>query len=267
MTEVGTIILGIVQGLTEFLPVSSSGHLVLFEHFLGFKEPELFLDTSLHLGTLMAVCIFFADDLKKMCRESWAVVTRKEGVSFKLNPHASVTLMVVIGSVPTALMGFIFKDWIESLFSSVVVAGCMLLFTGGIVGLTRLIPPPHTTRNQVTPLMALAIGTAQGLAIMPGISRSGATIVCALLLGLNRDMAGRFSFLLSIPAIVGAVALQLNAQALGRIGAVPLLLGFITSALVGLLALKILMGMIRAGHLYYFAPYCWMVGLAIILFV
>ncbi|MEJ2587293.1 MAG: undecaprenyl-diphosphate phosphatase [Deltaproteobacteria bacterium] len=267
MTDFGTILLGIVQGLTEFLPVSSSGHLVLFEHFLGFKEPELLLDTSLHMGTLMAVCIFFGDDLKKMCQETWAVITRKEGMSFKCNRHASVTLMVIIGSLPTALMGFIFKDWIEPFFSSVIIAGAMLLCTGGIVGITRLIPRSHNTRNQVTPLMALAVGTAQGLAIMPGISRSGATIVCALLLGLNRDMAGRFSFLLSIPAIVGAVALQLNAEALGRVGAVPLLLGFITSALVGLLALRILMGMIRAGHLYYFAPYCWMAGLAIILFV
>ncbi len=266
MKNADTILLGIVQGLTEFLPVSSSGHLVLFEHLLGLREPELLLDTSLHLGTLLAVCLFFRNDLIRMVQGTWTVITREQGPSLGDTRYASLTLMVVIGSIPTALMGVFFKDWIEGLFASVTFAGVMLLFTGAIVGLTRFIPRSYGTREHVTWLMALAVGTAQGFAIMPGISRSGATIVCALLLGLKRDMAGRFSFLLAIPAIVGAVALQLDAQAFDRIGILPLLTGFTASALVGLLALKVLMGMVRKGHLYYFAPYCWLVGLLIILF-
>lgn len=264
MDMLQTIALGIIQGLTEFLPVSSSGHLVIFEHFLGFKEPELLLDASLHLGTLIAVGLFFRADLHDMARESWAVITAK-GRGLADAPHASLTLMVMIGSVPTALMGIVFRDFFEGLFGSVTVAGAMILVTGGIVGVTRLIPRSRHAFVHVTPIMALAVGTAQGLAIVPGISRSGTTIVCALLLGLDRDLAGRFSFLLSIPAIIGAVVLQLNAESLHRVGMLPLSLGLLTSALVGLAALKILMRMVRRGHFYYFAPYCWAVGTGIIL--
>jgi len=265
MTNLETIALGIVQGLTEFLPVSSSGHLVIFEHYLGFREPELLLDASLHLGTLIAVCAFFRDDLKRILQEIGSLVNSGQYRSFQDSPHAFLALMVIVGSVPTALMGIMFKDFFEGLFGSVTLSGVMLLVTGGIAGLTRLIPRSHETLERVTPIMALAVGTAQGLAIMPGISRSGTTIVCALLLGLNRDMAGRFSFILSIPAIIGAVILQLNAEALGRVGILPLGLGLVSSALVGLLALRILMGMVRRGHFYYFAPYCWALGLTVIL--
>ena len=121
-------------------------------------------------------------------------------------------------------------------------------------------------RSQVGPLIALAIGTAQGLAITPGISRSGSTIVCALLLGLNRELAGRFSFLLSIPAIIGAVALQFDMEAIARVGVVPLILGFTSSVLVGFMALKVLMGIVKKGHFYYFAPYCWVVGIFTVIF-
>ncbi|MDZ7698737.1 MAG: undecaprenyl-diphosphate phosphatase [Deltaproteobacteria bacterium] len=120
-------------------------------------------------------------------------------------------------------------------------------------------------RIRVGLLAALAVGAAQGLAIMPGISRSGTTIVVGLLCGLERDLAGRFSFLLAIPAIVGAVVLQFSAEALTKIGVVPLILGFGTSALVGYFALKILMPMVRKGHLHYFAPYCWAVGLTVLI--
>lgn len=265
MDNLETIALGIVQGLTEFLPVSSSGHLVIFEHFLGFKEPELLLDASLHLGTLIAVCVYFRDDLTQMLREIGSLGQSQQNRSLTAKPHAFLALMVIVGSIPTALMGIIFKDFFETLFGSITVSGVMLLITGGIVGLTRLIPRSRKAVEQLTPVMALAVGTAQGLAIIPGISRSGATIVCALMLGLHRDMAGRFSFLLSIPAIIGAVALQLNAEAVGRVGLIPLALGLVSSAFVGLLALRMLMGIVRRGHLYYFAPYCWAVGLMIIL--
>ena len=128
-------------------------------------------------------------------------------------------MMVILGSVPTAIIGLIFKDPIEEAFGSMFTVGIMLLLTGTIVGITRLIPKSRNTAMRVGPLVALAVGTAQGLAIMPGISRSGSTIVCALLLGLDRELAGRFSFLLAIPAILGAVILQLDAEAIHRLGA------------------------------------------------
>ena len=264
MTHLETILLGVVQGLTEFLPVSSSGHLVIFENLLGFKEPEILLDASLHLGTLLAVCIYFRSDLKKMIQELWAWVApgSQNGAP---GPHALLALMVVVGSIPTAFIGLIFKDPLEALFSSVTTVGVMLLVTGVIVGVTKFISRNHGKWDQVGIWMALAIGTVQGLAIIPGISRSGSTIVCALLLGLNRETAGRFSFLLSIPAIIGAVGLHLESDAIARVGIAPLTVGFASSALVGFFALKLLMGMVKKGHFYYFAPYCWVVGILTII--
>ena len=265
MNNIETIFLGIVQGLTEFLPVSSSGHLVIFENLLGMKEPEILLDASLHLGTLIAVCIYFRKDLVNMVTELWSFVSpgsNKEG----LKPNARLAMMVVLGTVPTAIIGLAFKDSIEKAFGSLFVVGIMLLITGVIVGITRFIPNAHCTATRVGPLIALAIGVAQGLAIMPGISRSGSTIVCALLLGLDRELAGRFSFLLAIPAILGAVVLQLDADAIQRVGVAPLILGLVSSGIIGFLALKLLMGIVKKGHFYYFAPYCWGVGLLTLYF-
>jgi len=261
-----TILLGIIQGLTEFLPVSSSGHLVILENLLGFKEPEILLDASLHLGTLLAVCIYFRSDLGKMIQGLWAWVAPGNHSQNGLSSHAYMALMVVAGSIPTALIGLIFKDPLEKLFGSVSTVGVMLLVTGMITGVTKFIKKEHAKWDQVKIWMALAIGAVQGLAIIPGISRSGSTIVCALLLGLSRETAGRFSFLLSIPAIIGAVGLQLESDAMARVGALPMTLGFISAAIVGFFALKLLMGMVKKGHFYYFAPYCWIVGaIAIIL--
>lgn len=266
MTTVETIFLGIIQGLTEFLPVSSSGHLVVCKNLLGFREPELLLDTSLHFGTLIAICIYFRSDLRQMAQEIWRLISSGKGRRPRPGPYATLALMVATGSIPTALIGIIFKEVLERLFGSVTTVGVMLVITGLIVGITRFIPRSYGKRGQVSPIIALAVGAAQGLAIVPGISRSGATIVCGLLLGLNRDMAGRFSFILSIPAIIGALLLQLDMTAITRVGAIPLFMGFLSSAFVGFLALRILMGMIRKGHFYYFAPYCWAIGILTVLF-
>lgn len=267
MTTIETIFLGIIQGLTEFLPVSSSGHLVVGKNLLGFREPELLLDTALHFGTLLAVCIYFRSDLRQMIEAVWRVIARGENRRPGSGPHANLAFMVVIGSIPTALIGIIFKDPLERLFGSVTAVGMMLVITGIIVAITRFIPEAYGKRDRVNVIIALAIGTAQGLAIVPGISRSGATIVCGLLLGLNRDLAGRFSFILCIPAIIGALLLQLDTAAISRVGAVPLMAGFVVSAVVGFLALKLLMGMVRKGHFYYFAPYCWTIGILTLVFI
>jgi undecaprenyl-diphosphatase len=176
-----------------------------------------------------------------------------------------MALMVVVGSIPTAFIGLIFKDPLEKLFGSVTTVGFMLLVTGMITGVTKFISKDHAKWDQVKVWMALTIGAVQGFAIIPGISRSGSTIVCALLLGLSRETAGRFSFLLSIPAIIGAVGLQLESDAITRVGVLPMTLGFVSSAIVGFFALKLLMGMVKKGHFYYFAPYCWIVGLMVII--
>ena len=257
MNAVETTALGIVQGLTEFLPVSSSGHLVLLQNLLGVAKPQLMLDCTLHLGTLLAVCLYFRSDLSRMAQRLW----RRD---FQ-DPHASLALWVIVGTIPTGLIGILFKDFLERLFGSAALVGWTLLVTGLIVGSTRLISEGHGSRKRVGLWAALAVGLVQGLAITPGISRSGITIVCGLLLGLDRDLAGRFSFLLSIPAIVGAVVLQIHAGALQGTALLPLACGFVSSTIVGILALRVLMGMVRKGHLYYFAPYCWLLGIVVVL--
>ena len=269
MDAASSIILGIVQGLTEFLPVSSSGHLVLFQNLLGFKEPELLLDCSLHLGTLLAVCIYLRHDLKSILME-----TKRFSMGFhesrgikrflRENPHTSLAIMVLVGTLPTLLIGLLFHSAIENLFGSVNWVGMMLVFTGLILAITKLIPEDHCRREKVVILVALAVGAAQGLALIPGISRSGTTIVCGLACGLRRELAARFSFLLAIPAIIGATVVQLNAEAFVRVGLLPLVSGFVAAALVGLIALRILMGMVRKGNLFWFAPYCCALGLFIL---
>jgi undecaprenyl-diphosphatase len=180
--------------------------------------------------------------------------------------YDSLVWWVLVGSVPTGIIGLVFRESLENLFGSVSTVGVMLIVTGIIVGLPRLIPEGYGTRTRIGLTVALAVGTAQGLAIIPGISRSGATIVCGLLFGLDRELAGRFSFVLAIPAIIAALAIQINVGALERVGFVPLFLGFLTSAFVGIAALKFLMSIVRKGNLYYFAPYCWAVGILVLVF-
>lgn len=272
MDTVTGLLLGIIQGLTEFLPISSSGHLVLFQNLFGLKEPVLLFDTSLHLGTLLAVCAYFRSDLKQMVVETLKFIIdliqgRRSLKGIREMPHVSLTLWVLVGTIPTAVIGLLFRFSLENLFWSLPRVGIMLLFTGLILAVTRMMPESYTNRSSIGLLTALAVGTAQGLALIPGISRSGATIVCGMLFGVKRDLAARFSFLLSIPAIIGALGFQLDTERVNEVGMLPLLFGFISSILIGLLALKIVMGMVRKGNLYYFTPYCWAVGLFVLALV
>jgi len=271
MDSITSIFLGVVQGLTEFLPISSSGHLVLFQNILGFKEPQLMFDIVLHLGSLLAVCIFFRFDLKEMIRETWHfsldIYNGQEKLrSIDKRPHVMLTLWVIAGTVPTAIIGLVFRSPLEALFGDVDRVGVMMICTGLILAITKFISIGYSRRRNVGLLTALAVGIAQGFAIIPGISRSGTTIVCGMVCGMERELSARFSFLLFIPAIIGAMALQLSFEGLSRSDIIPLSLGFLSSAIVGFFALKILMGVVRKGKLFYFAPYCWALGLLIIIF-
>lgn len=263
------ILLGIIQGLTEFLPISSSGHLVLFQNMLGFEEPALLFDCALHFGTLLSIIIFFWPDILHMLSESWgfskSMANREEGFAQIHNhPHAAMTLWVITGTIPTALIGLFLRGPIESLFASTNLVGAGLIFTGLVTGISRFIPEGYGKKGKVGLISSLLVGSAQGLALVPGISRSGTTIVCGLLLKMDRELAARFSFLLAMPAILGALVLQLRMGESGNAGISLLLAGVLTSTLTGLMALKVLISIMRRGRLYYFAPYCWALGLTVL---
>ena len=274
MTTIEAIILGIIQGLTEFLPVSSSGHLVLFQQLFGLKEAELFFDVCVHLGTLVAVIVVFHREIQNIIAALLRIVSlarQKKTIlqQIESDPELKMVLLIIIGSIPTAVLGLMFKSIADQLFSSSFLTGLMLMLTGLLLWLTRRANPNNKGAGieGFSRTKAFTIGIVQGLAIIPGISRSGSTISIGLLLGIDREVAARYSFLLSIPAIVGAGALSLKDGLSQTDPAIRLsLLGAAAAALVGYGALKVLLRMVKKGRLYVFAPYCWLVGILAILF-
>lgn len=265
------IVLGIVQGLTEFLPISSSGHLVLFQSFLGLREPEIFFDVSVHIGTLVAVCVFFFNDIKQMAVALFSISTWSTRGDVGLlermcqTPELRLFCLIIVGTVPTVLIGLLLRPMADILFSSIRVVGFMLLVTGFLLWFTRGVKVKGRNTAELSLWDALCVGTMQGLAILPGISRSGSTIAMGLFKGLSRETAARYSFLLSIPAIVGAMVLELagaGSSVLPPVG--PTVLGACVAGVVGYFALKVLMHLVRKGNLYVFAPYCWLLGVSVI---
>ena len=255
------LILAVVQGLTEFLPVSSSGHLVLVGSQLGIEEPGLFLPILLHLGTLAAVLVVYRRDVLELLvgltRGKWRE-----------------PLLIVLATLPAVVVGLFLKDTIESAFgearsaASCLLATAVILFAGDAARRRRA-NKEIDGRSELSALDAFVIGCAQAVAILPGISRSGSTISVALLLGLRADRAARFSFLMSIPAICGATLLEvkdlfetgMDGLSLG----VPLL-GLLVSALVGWASLVWLLAFISKGAFRWFAAYCAIVGAAFLFF-
>lgn len=257
------IFLGVLQGLTEFLPVSSSGHLVLLQYLLGVDEPGLLFDTALHCGTLLAVLAVFRKDVLDLMKTFFSLCTPAAMKNFPArlgrDENARLLLLIIVGTVPTALIGLLFKDLVETMFTSVAVVGGSLLVTGMLLLATRWRCDTTITVQRMALWQALAIGLVQGLALTPGISRSGATIAVALFLGIERELSGRFSFLLCLPAILGALALN-AAGGMPVEQVLPTAAGTAAAALVGYLALVFLLRVVQQGRFYLFAPYCFALG-------
>jgi len=214
----------------------------------------------LHLGTLLAVVVFFWKDIARMVQGSMSMLKREK----RDQQGGKLLLLIVLATVPTGLMGILLKDWFESLFSRPKTVGLMLLVTGLLLWMTRTVGRKQKTTGEMGAVDALFIGIAQGVAIIPGISRSGATISTGLFCGLHRELAGKFSFLLSIPAILGATLLKFREIDTGAEFGVTLI-GMTVAFVIGLLSLKLLMKIIRAGKLSGFAYYCWAMGILMIL--
>ncbi|MDH7564658.1 MAG: undecaprenyl-diphosphate phosphatase [Candidatus Bathyarchaeota archaeon] len=252
-----TILLGIIQGITEWLPISSTGHLRLTEYFLSLDIP-IFFDVILHIGTLAVIFIYFRKDIKNIASALVRLDFRTE--------EGRLVPLIAVGTVPTAAIGVAFGDQIESAFKTPITIAAMLTITGTLLYCSG---KTHEKTETITPFAALLFGAAQGIAIIPGISRSGATIAVALLLGLKREKAFKFSFLLSIPAIIGALGLTIYTQhaelAASGLDWIEIAVGAAVAMAVGYLTLKLLWKTLQRGKFHLFAFYCW--TLAILLAV
>lgn len=249
MTLISVIILAVIQGLTEFLPVSSSGHLALAGMIMKIPEGDITFEIVVHLGTLMAVLAVYRKDLIELA----AGVVRRKRESLVL------TGSLLIGSIPAGLAGFFLADSIERAFDNPVLVSIMLLVTGCILFSTRYAVKGN--RDNPTIAGSFSVGISQAMALLPGISRSGFTISTGLFMGIKKEKAARFSFLLSIPAIAGAAVLKLGDAGSSGIAYSLLITGFVISALTGYLALRILLKFLRAGKFSVFSWYCWLLGL------
>ena len=269
MNILTAILLGAIQGITEFLPVSSSGHLVLFQQIFHLKEAPLLFDTILHLGTLEAVCVVLWKDI-------WAILKK---------PFQRLTGLVIVATIPTVILALLFKKLIERAFETGTFLGFGFLFTA----LVLLIAEKLARSKSAAPAKGIAemrwtdailVGTLQGVAILPAVSRSGMTISGALSRGLDRDFAARFSFLMSIPAILGAAVLQakdlfghpalsgtggaISGGSLSVIGVGALAAGTLTAAVVGIAAVRLMLKIIRNNSLRGFALYTAILGALIL---
>lgn len=283
------LILGIVQGATEFLPVSSSAHLVILQHLFKLDVeagPMVAFDVCLHVGTLLAV--LFA------LRKEMQIVIK--GIIFRLktpHPHPlpsgerergegdheiplsggfspdqawHALWLVLLGTIPAVVIGFTFKDFFEQLFTNTLPVGVALIVTGIILFSTRFVKINDISLPKMKWWHALAVGLAQAVAIIPGISRSGSTISMGLFTKLDRQLAAKFSFLLSIPAIGGAAILEWkNFRFISHENAVPILLGTLASFIVGYICVRLMLAIMRGTRFSWFAIYCWIVGLATII--
>ena len=247
------VILGAVQGATEFLPISSSGHLVLFQRFVGLYPPGVLLEALLHWGTLAAVVFVFRSDLMSLARSLTARGT--------LEGRKEIGLLVA-GSIPIAVAGLLLRSSMGGLFASSPLLGASFLVTGLILGLTRIVRR-RAERNQAHFTDAIFVGLAQAAALLPGLSRSGVTISTGLFAGLTPGRAARFSFLLSIPALAAAGAVNLWDAVRAGAAATPwlgLAMGTITAFVVGLLAIRTLLAVVSTGRLWVFSIYCIALG-------
>jgi undecaprenyl-diphosphatase len=276
MAILQAIILGIVQGATEFIPVSSSAHLVLVPWLLGWPSPGLTFDTVLHLGTLLAlIAVFWRDFLAlavawlRTITASFRLVGRSPGMAQSVagSSEARLAWWIILATIPAAVMGALWQDQFEALFNSPVSVAILLLVTGAWLTLAERVGRKEHQAEELQWWQALTVGVAQGCAIAPGISRSGATIGAGLLLGLRREAATRFSFLLATPIILGAGLLQIKKLLeSGGPGAsfIGLALGFLAAFLSGYACIHFLLSYVRKRSLSVFAIYCWLAGLVAI---
>ncbi len=255
MQIVQGFILGLIQGLTEFLPVSSSGHLVLFQALFGMEGATQSFSILLHLATLIAVFIYYWSDIFELIKR----------------PFQRTTLLLVVATLPTVIIALLFNDLFDSIFGSGKFIGFNFIITAAILTYAQRQAVGKKKVKNMSLLDAILVGALQGLAIMPAISRSGMTVSACLSRGMSRDHAARFSFLLSIPAILGGAVLTIKDMLGGEstvvsdFGAVPMAVGFVTAAVSGYFAIRFMVDIIKKGRLEWFALYTFALGVVLLI--
>ncbi|MGB9959808.1 MAG: undecaprenyl-diphosphate phosphatase [Candidatus Bathyarchaeales archaeon] len=252
-----TVVLGVIQGLTEWLPISSTGHLKIAEKFLGLKAPLLF-DVILHLGTLTVILLFFRSDIEKILS---ALAHR----NFKTD-YGRLIPLIIVGTIPTSIIGLAFSMFLEKFFQEMLTVAVALLACGFVLYSAKA---GKEKKSNISYSAALIIGIAQGIAVIPGLSRSGLTIATALLLGIKKDEAFKFSFLLSVPAVIGAFGLTFYTNfgelASSNLGWIEISAGVTAAMIVGYLALKLLWKVLTKRRFHVFAFYCWALGTLLVI--
>ena len=241
------IILAIIQGITEWLPISSSGHLVLAQQFFKL-DPPIFFDALLHIATLVSLFIVFQTDILQVTK---AFVTGKWKTEY-----GKLGLYIILATIPTGMIGLLFKDWLETTFSSMVLLGWGFIITGILIYFTKYAKP----KRELKASDALLIGVAQGISIIPSVSRSGATIATGLFLGVKKEILTTFSFLISIPAILGATKIEYQPG----VFTFQIFIGMILAAVLGYISLKILIKIVLSNKFFYFSYYCIAIGILIL---
>lgn len=271
MTYFEATILGLVQGLAEFLPISSSGHLALLQNWFDIDETKVLLFTVLlHVGTLVSVFIVYWKDIWELIKE--LVLTIKDlctgkGLRMEERPVRKLGVMIIVATIPTAIIGFAFSDFFDSLYTSVLPIGIGLIITGFLLVLAEKIGTANRGIKEMNIRNAIFVGLVQGIAICPGISRSGSTLFGSLVCNLDRKFAVKFVFLISIPSILGSAILEAPAAIETGVTAAqmgPVLWGMAVAAVSGLVAIKTMIKIVSDKKLSYFSYYVWILGLIVV---
>lgn len=276
------IILGLIQGLAEFLPISSSGHLAIFKYVLGFDtDTGLLFDVLLHLGTLVAVFVAFYKDIFELIKEGFSIIGQffksLFGCMFRkakwqpvvTTPYRRFVMLVIVSTIPTGIMGILLSDAINAASATLIVPGILLLINGVQLLISDRLPDGMLTEADASYGRAAVVGIAQGVATFPGISRSGTTITACLACGFKREFAVKYSFIMSIPAILGALLLELldfEAEMLTASDWMNYLTGTVIAGLVGYVCIKTMLVIVRGKKFKYFAYYCFAMGAFAVLY-
>jgi undecaprenyl-diphosphatase len=245
------LILGLIQGITEWLPISSSGHLVLFQQLFSLGSSVAY-DALLHLATLIVIILVFWKDI---------LAILKSLISVKWDENTRLFLFIILASIPTAIIGLAFKDWLTALFTNMLLLGVFFIINGLILFLTRFAKNKNKELNW---WQSISMGITQGVSIIPSISRSGITVSTGLFFGIKKEKLIKFSFLMAIPAIIGAFIIESKDLVLET--PINLILGSLTALIIGYFSLKLIIRIIEKGKFHYFAYYCLVLGIIILFF-